>query len=351
MLTNPKRLALLVLIAFAHGMLLACVNERTGPTAEKSEESSQSYLFCFWNVENLFDDREDNRAGADKVYDEWFATDPVARQLKFDNVAKALITLNHGNGPDILAIAEVESVRAAELLRQALNARLPDKALHYEHLLIKEVAGGRHIAPAILTRLRVRGDKTRLHGRSQRILEGHIEANGHDLVVIASHWTSRVSDKEGRGRARYADAIYGVFKGMYRSNPRVDFLVCGDFNDTPDAVSVTAHLHATGDAEAVRSSTRDDPLLLNLMANKDPSQYGTHFYHKWFIFDQIAVSPGLLDNEGWSCDRDSIHTVNTLYRPGDKQKRPWHFGGPHDKFTRGYSDHFPVTLRLTVQRN
>src|SRR4051812_12023136 len=31
------------------------------------------YLFCFWNVENLFDDREDQRPPVDRPYDAWFA--------------------------------------------------------------------------------------------------------------------------------------------------------------------------------------------------------------------------------------------------------------------------------------
>jgi hypothetical protein len=93
-----------------------------------------------------------------------------------------------------------------------------------------------------------------------------------------------------------------------------------------------------------------DPLLLNLFADKDPAVWGTHHYGgRWEIFDQIVISPGLLDVEGWSCDPDSVHTVNTLVRPEDRKHYPWRFGSPHDKHRRGYSDHFPVTVRLTVQ--
>jgi endonuclease/exonuclease/phosphatase family metal-dependent hydrolase len=349
MLTHPQRFLAFILLALVVGMVTTCVQEPKEVPEENPDSAAQSYLFCFWNAENLFDDKEDKRTRVDKEYDRWFATDAAARQLKFGNLSKALIGLNQGRGPDILAVAEVESVRAAELLRQGLNARLADESLHYEHLLMKEVPGGRHIATAILTRLPVRANKTRLHGRLQRILEGHIEVNGHDLVVLASHWTSRVSDKEGQGRAHYGDTIYGVFKAMYQSNPKVDFLVCGDFNDPPDAPSVTQHLHATGDVRAVRRSTKEEPLLLDLMADKDPDQYGTHYYRKWFIFDQIVVSPGMLDREGWSCEVNSVHTVNSLHRPTDKLKRPWPFGNERDKFERGYSDHFPVTVRLTVQ--
>jgi hypothetical protein len=61
-----------------------------------------------------------------------------------------------------------------------------------------------------------------------------------------------------------------------------------------------------------------------------------------------VVSPGLLDDHGWSCDPESAEVVNSLVRPGDRQRRPWRFGSERDQFPRGYSDHFPVTVRLKV---
>src|SRR5262249_25228655 len=99
----------------------------------------REYLFCFWNVENLFDDSPNPQAHpADKVYDEWFAHDAAARQLKYQHLSEALVHLQNGKGPDILALAEVESQRSVELLRDALNARLADPALHYSAILYRD---------------------------------------------------------------------------------------------------------------------------------------------------------------------------------------------------------------------
>jgi endonuclease/exonuclease/phosphatase family metal-dependent hydrolase len=342
---RPVYLALLACFALA---VVGCTPRTESAPAQGAADG---YLLCFWNVENLFDDRDDGRTGADREYDQWFARDSAALQLKLAHLSDALIGLNGGKGPDILAVAEVESLRAAELLRDALNKRLADETLHYQHLLMKEVHGGRHIAPAILTRLPVKANRTQLHGHQQRILEGHITVNNHDLVIVASHWTSRVTDERGDKRARYGDQIYGLFKAMYRSNPDVDFLVCGDFNDPPDAPSVTQHLHATGDLAKVLQPG-SEPLLFDLFAGKDPAAgYGSHYHQgKWYIFDQIVVSPALRKGGGgWMCDPASAHTIDTLYRPGDHHKRPWRFGNPHDRFERGYSDHYPVTVRLKVE--
>jgi endonuclease/exonuclease/phosphatase family metal-dependent hydrolase len=322
------------------------------PVAE-GRPAGDGYLFCHWNLENFFDDKlDDYKHTPDREYDRWFADNPKVLQQKLDNLSRVLVRLNDGRGPDILAAVEVESRRAAELLRDALNARLPEK-LHYRHVLMEEVSAGRHIAPAILTRLPVDADRTHLLDKRRRILEGHLVVDGHELVVLASHWTSRISskgDEEGVGRDKYAQEIYGRAHAMYKKDPAVDLLVCGDFNDDPGDESVTEYLHATGDVQAVRASAAE-PRLLDLFARKDPNQFGTLWHRgKWNIFDHIVVAPGLLDDRGWTCNPESVRTINDL--TADKRGRPLEFGDEHDKMpleARGTSDHFPVTVRLHVQ--
>ena len=76
---------------------------------------------------------------------------------------------------------------------------------------------------------------------------------------------------------------------------------------------------------------------------------GTLYYQGWNHFDHIIVSPGMLDGQGWSCDPSSARIVNHLTKPGDKNHRPWRFGGEKDTGPRGYSDHFPVTARLIAR--
>jgi endonuclease/exonuclease/phosphatase family metal-dependent hydrolase len=303
-------------------------------------------------VENLFDDQDDGRTGpGDRDFDPWYAGHPEVLKRKLDRLSEAVIALNDGRGPDLLAIVEVESERAADLLRQALNARLKDPELHYKSVVMKELTAGRHIAPALITRLPVVSARTQLLGRRQRILESHVSVNGYELVILASHWTSRVTDEEGDDRSKYADQLYGRFRAMYKNNPAVDVLICGDFNDTPDEDSVKDHLHAVGDRDAVLKAG-DSPLLLNLLAGKDATELATHYHSgRPYIFDQLVVSPGLLDDQGWNCEVDTVQAVHDqLVDPHDrKHRRPWRFGGKNDKFERGYSDHFPVTVRLKVQ--
>jgi endonuclease/exonuclease/phosphatase family metal-dependent hydrolase len=348
-LVQSLRLALWFSFACASGLCLAgCL--APAPTAP-AESVSKDYLFCFWNTENFFDDTLDGeKKEPDRAYDEWFSSDKEAFALKLKNLTTVLAGMNDGRGPDILALAEVETERAAELLMESLNKAIKG-APPYKHVAFRDPKGGRHIATAVLTRLPLVGNRTQLLGKRLRILEAHIEANGHDLVVLAAHWTSRVSNEEGEGREHYAQQIYGRFKAMYKANPGVALLVCGDFNDNPDDKSVTEYLHATADLAKVRAGG-DEPYLYGLFSelwqkNKG-GKVGSHFYRGHaYIFDQIAVSPGLLDNQRWTCEVDTARIYNT-HEFVDKKGHPIRFGSPRDKGERGASDHLPVTVRLKV---
>src|SRR5438067_705490 len=59
--------------------------------------SSDGYLFCFWNVENLFDDHRDKRhKGVDDDFDSRYANNPEVLQTKLRNLSKVLLSLNGG---------------------------------------------------------------------------------------------------------------------------------------------------------------------------------------------------------------------------------------------------------------
>jgi endonuclease/exonuclease/phosphatase family metal-dependent hydrolase len=352
----PRRLRYLILAACL--VLLASV--LAGCRAPSPEEGAQpgqgkEYLFCFWNTENFFDDvRNGERRKVDKEFDTWFAENPAVFRQKLDNLTKVLAGLNDGRGPDILALAEVETERSAELLRDALNAKIGAKAPPYKAVLYRNPHGGRDIATALITRLPVAAGKTQLLGKRLRILEGHIDVDGHDLVILATHWTSRVFDKNGKGREHYSEQIYGRFLAMYRRNPAVDLLICGDFNDNPDDESVVKYLHATGDRQKVLEGG-DRPALYDLFANlwpkvKGERTVGTHFYRgRNYIFDQIVVSPGLLDDSGWTCATDSVRIIKEM---ANRKGQPLPFGTERERVpltSRGASDHFPVTVRLRVR--
>ena len=342
---TPIAALLVVLIAF----YLTRKAEKPPPspdTVTTVPAGPGEYLFCSWNVENLFDDVHDQRNSIDAPYDSWFASKPDDLNLKLSHLADAMVRLNGGKGPDILCAVEVESKRAADLLAEALNKKLPEGASPYTTVVMEEVVTGRHIGPAIISRLPLssRG-KPRLFA-PHRILRASLEAGGAELVIFATHWTSRRSDDTGGQRAKYANRIYGSCNEVYHANPKADIVVCGDFNDQPDDPAVRDTLRAGDDLAAVRDA--NDLKFLNLMAGKDPAKFGTHYYNKPLIYDHICVSPGLLDNQGWSADIGSIQSVTQGLAKSGSTVRPWRFGNEKDTFSRGFSDHFPVAVKLKV---
>src|SRR5262245_34778556 len=322
-------------------LFLASLGCQNSPPPLALPSSQREFVFCHWNVENFFDDRNDGRTGqGDKEYDGLYSNDPDLLKQKLGKLTEAILRMNAGKGPDILAIVEVESVRAAELLQQALNAKLTDPALHYQHVVMKEVSVGRHIAPAILTRLPVIKDRTRMLDKTSRIVVAHLKVNESELVVIASHWTSRLQESGKAGRAKYADRIYGAANAMFKSNPNADFLISGDFNDDPDDDAVVNHLNAVGDRNLVRAG---EPLkLYNVLAGKDAKEHGTHYYKQWHIFDQVVLSPGMLDDKGWTCDPDSMRVGNDCIAPRTSRSAPGASAAPTKRRNAGIA----ITSRL-----
>jgi endonuclease/exonuclease/phosphatase family metal-dependent hydrolase len=322
----------------------------TGPTGDGKPGT---VLLCAWNAENFFDDQDDPN-----VHDEmedWFGSDPVMFRAKVDHLAEGLLLMNGGAGPDVVCLCEVENERCLEALRDALNPKLGASVFadrKYTRILFKGDKTGRHFAPGILTRLGVIADRTRkLNNHNGRILEGHIESNGYDLVVIAAHWTSRVSDKsdDGHRRLSYANDCYGRVRAILREDPDADVVVCGDFNDEFKDESMQAGLKVRDNAETVRASVTE-PRLLDLFAHWTDDPQGTIYARrKWSVFDHICVTRGLLDTKGWSCDPATarIFAADELRRRSGPRE-PLKFGHRNDTGTRGYSDHFPVTVQLQV---
>lgn len=351
--SDPRALGavlLVGLIVLGVAWLIDRANRRpriiAGSDAPRSADGS---LFVSWNVENFFDDRDDP-ANHDADED-WFGTDPSAFARKVDALRDAVLLYNDGHGPDILAMVEVESLRCVEALRDALNARLT-AAWRYSGIVQRDDRTGRRFAPAILTRLAIREDLTR--GPSdfgnRRILEAHLESEGRPLVILEAHWTSRLrGDETVEKRSRYAEAMYGRYLALRRSEPGLDVILAGDFNDEPDDPSLTDSLHAVTDPALVREADAE-PDLLDLVTTPSLRGEGTYYLNgRWEFLDHILAPPELLDDRGWSLRRDTLEIGNFPDLRQGRTGRPRKFGGPNSGVARGYSDHFALAVRLRIE--
>ncbi len=330
---------------------------RPDPESDKiafNPETHPNISFVFWNVENFFDDQLNHHNGtADAPYDRMFSQNSELFQVKLDHLAQVLLHENEGLGPDMLGLAEVETgSRSVEALRDRLNKSLPPQATKYQHIQQKDPEGGRAIMTAVLSRIPLTGFRTQLWGKRLRILKTEVAnplgRNKAPLILVVSHWTSRVSDKEGSGRAKYADQIQGQVRAILLANPAADLMVCGDFNDDPHEPSVRDHLKALPSSQELLSQNPQMGSLFNLFGSFRHGQPGTHYYSgSWYQFDQIAVSPGMLDQKGWGVVPESQHILR--YPPNlNKKGHPLAFGSEKHKGARGVSDHLPVGVKLRI---
>jgi endonuclease/exonuclease/phosphatase family metal-dependent hydrolase len=358
-LRNPKQtllaLAIIGVVVLGIYLFVHWQSKQSPPPIVGTGEPG-TVMLCAWNVENFYDDKDDANIRDDM--EDWFGSDSAAFRLKVDRLAEGLLKMNNGIGPDIACLCEVESERCFESLRDALNAKLEAAGLgdrKYNHILFKGDNTGRHFAPGILTRIGVTADRTRKLGSrfNGRIVEGHLHTNGHELIVITAHWTSRVSDEkdDGRRRLSYANDCYGRVKAILHENPDADIIVCGDLNDQFENASIRDGLRATGDRQTVIDSS-NEPRLLAAFASWKGEPPGTIRHERqWFVFDHICMTRGLLDDRGWSAEpkHASVFAPDAFRRKfRDGGYEPFRFGNRHAKGERGYADHFPVIIQLSV---
>ena len=340
----------IVLLVMGVGWLISLAGSRPRliPGAP-APASAEGVLFCAWNVENLFDDRDDP-TNHDQDED-WFAHDPEAFGRKVAALRDAVLLHNDGRGPDVLAMVEVESRRSVEALRDSLNAVLP-QAWRYTGIVQRDDRTGRRFAPAVLTRLAVREDLTRgpPDFGDRRILEAHLETDGVPLVVLVAHWKSRLGGKEETEvrRISYADSLYDRYLSLRKRTPGLDVILSGDFNDGPSEPSLVEHLHAVADPKLVREEDAE-PSLLDLVADPSLAGEGTYFFGgRWEFLDHILAAPELLDGRGWSIRPETLRVGDFRALRRGAKGAPWKFGGPKSTSPRGYSDHFALSVRLIL---
>ena len=310
-----------------------------------SSANAADVYFATWNVENLFDDVKDGRH--DREVMEWWNT--KLYQHKLTRLALVISKMNKGKGPDVLALVEVENKKVIADLVKKLPNPSGYKIVHYEG------KAGRGIEVALITRLDVADSSSHFvyHG-IREILRVDLKKNGHKLTVLVNHWKSRFGGTLPTSTIRTicAARAFQLYWDIIRKSPDADVLLCGDFNDGIENVSVKEILFARASRLKVERQT-SRKALYNCTTEVPGKNVGTYYYdYEWSFLDQIIVSRGMIVNDtgknGFRYKSKSIQVFN----PGGmltKYNRPWRFGNERtQQKDRGYSDHLPLTAILTV---
>jgi hypothetical protein len=321
---------------------------------------ARTYHVAWWNLENLFDDERSPRrtpkvarALGDSVRG-WTA---ALRDRKVAQLRAVVAQMNGGTGPDLLGVCEVENEFALTLVKDAVDAALPQRSYAVVHA---DTSDERGIDVAFVydtAALTVRPGEVFQHVVMRRtatreILQVNFTSSGRRTwAVFGNHWPSR------RG-GQYESAAYRAIAGETLAyfhqrtldihGPDTPALALGDFNDEPFDPSLVQH--AMSIRQLSKVVNEDVPWLLNLAWPALGRGEATFFHGSTGgVLDQAMVNKNLLtDRSPLRADPASFEIVRV---PAMVQAGPFPgpvpFGGMGRPINpNGFSDHFPVSVRI-----
>lgn len=314
----------------------------------------------FYNVENLFDTADDPATRDDAYtprgalrWSEARCTDKLAK------IARVLSDIDAAPGGPaaLIGLAEVETRQIA--CRLAATSPLADREYVVLHAASRDPRG---IGVALLCRrglFEVEGFRAEAMDLSpysapptRDLLTAWGRIGDERFFVLAAHWPSRRRGVERTAPLRRAvgERMRAIADSVRRADPSVRIVAMGDLNDDPIDPSVTEGLGARGRAEELRHGDLYNPFFAHYRAGHGTLVYG----RTWYLFDQIAVSPGLLDSLGsLRLGTDSRTSLpGTIFAPDYLLRHDGPYRGSPlrtysgRRYLGGYSDHLPVYIGL-----
>ena len=316
---------------------------KTGP--------EKTVLFMWWNVENLFDWHNDPATDDDEFTPSgrmhWTEKKLMLKEMRIRHLLSAVAAHPHYRKyPDILALAEVEN---RKLFQETLSgiAAINYKSIYYDSSDPRGIDIALAWNPKTLQAGASKAYRVPLGEKATRdIIVAGFSAAGERFHVILNHWPSRSFDTQWSEPKRIAAAkvTRHILDSLLRRNPKEDIILMGDFNDEPRNRSLQKILGSTFDKATVRASYPS--LLFNCWSGY--KGIGSYYYNKrWQQFDQILLSPGMLDQKGLSLPDNAFRCFAFSPLLDLSGKKPWPTY-EKGKYQGGYSDHLPLLLRVQI---
>ncbi len=319
------------------------------------EPGGKTIYVANWNVQNLFDTKDD----PGKV-DEEFTPEGKLHwteqrlETKLKHLAKVVSGMNKGEGPDLLGTEEVEH---KALLERMLNYVVVPK--HYK-IAYAESPDFRGIDNGLIYNSDLFSLDTvetfEIHlpsGHPTRYIL-YVKLKTDDdltLHVFVNHWPSRRGGLEQSRPNRIAAAktLKNALAKVYAQEKNPFVIILGDFNDEPTNYSV----HNVLGAEYYLCSQKpENAKLFNLSYVVKKEGKGSYKYRdQWNLLDQIIVSKAVILKNNFNYVCNSFHLVKPVYviQKYGRYKGAIlpTFGGR--KYLAGYSDHYPVAAEFELE--
>lgn len=319
---------------------------------KKKGKIKDAYTVAFYNLENLFDTKNNPN-----TLDDDFTPKGVKQwnykrfKRKINKLAKVISQIGVEKSlyaPAIIGVVEVEN-------RQVLEEMLQTKFLKNEHygIVHYDSPDERGIDVALLFKkelfelinsktfpLFLEGENgNRDYTRDILLVEGKL--NGELIYVIVNHWPSRRSgvDETEEKRIKAANLVTTIVNDITAKIENSKIIVMGDFNDDPTSKSVKQFLVNTS--------------FFNPMEKLISNGNGTLNHKKnWHLFDQIIFSKNFLNPNS---NKHVFKYAEVFDKYFLKEWKGKYKGNPFrtfigKRYLGGFSDHFPVYVYLKMNK-
>ena len=332
-------------------------------TSVSAQKKFSVYAIGFYNVENLFDTTHDEgKNDHDFTPNGSYQWNEMKYRHKLHNMATVLAEM----GTDVLSnvgcaaigLAEVENDHVMnDLTAQPELAARGYKYVHIEGPDRRGIDCALIYNPKLFT---VRDTKLvpyvyDLPKDSTHATRGFLTVSG---TLAGEHVTIIVCHLPSRGAGSYYRELGGkqvkaLKDSLLREDPKVKVLVMGDMNDDPTNKSMYECLSAKGEINEVGADDMYNPWY-NVLVKEGT---GTLQYQgKWNLFDQIIMTPNLLNKDGKKDFSELKFWKNQIFRRDYLFQESGKYKGNTKRTTAGgvwldgYSDHLPVVTYFAKQQ-
>ena len=313
------------------------------PLASQSQENTATFTAAWWNVENLFDLRDDPHTNDDDFTPQGdYHWTRRKLQAKLNGIYKTLLMMEL---PDVVGLGEVENKYVLrELCQGTPLAKVNYRYVHYDS------PDRRGIDCALIYRadrftvtasrpVHVSDSNNGFYTRDILVVEG-VTAGGDSVCLLLNHWPSKRGGEEADAhRLEIAKTLRALMLDLYRQHPDAAVIAMGDMNSSFSEEAISEGMAFGADsvnADGIRNLT-----------HRLPADWGSHKYQgEWRYIDQVF----LLAGEKWEVRKLKMPRFEHLLieetvHPGVRPKRTYQ--GP--RYEGGISDHLPLMLRLNVR--
>lgn len=312
-----------------------------------SQASGQDFTVMFYNVENLFDTEDDTTRNDEEFLPEGARRWTASRYYrKLNSIARAVAAAGEWELPSLIGLCEVENEK---VLRDLVYGTLLSAGNY--GIVHRDSPDPRGIDLALLYRrdqfsmlqadawLPAESDSIPVQTRN--ILYAKLTDGNDTLHCVICHLPSRRGGVLAAGGLRERMirlAGEGIDSIMSVPCGRASVIVMGDFNTAPGESLMTGFAEQTG--------------IVNLSSAEAGQGRGSYRYQgTWEMIDQVLVSKPMTDSTGvFQAVQGSFRVVDAPFLltadenyPGSK---PYPTYGGY-RYSGGYSDHLPVTVRIT----